>query len=116
MIWDREARNNARALNALQDDYRRTFSTPEGQRVLTDLAMNWGGYGESPLADSHPEFRLAFYWMLERWGVNHVENRDDITAAICRIAPVRRESAPPSEQELDDLLGPELRPTPANRN
>ena len=50
MIWNREARNNARALNALQDDYRRTFSTPEGQRVLTDLAMKLRKrYGEDIL-------------------------------------------------------------------
>lgn len=83
MIFTRKA-ENARALADLQSDYEQMFATPAGRRVFADLALMWGFLGEAT-PGALPEHREAFLWILDRMGINHIDNLDGIANAILQI-------------------------------
>jgi hypothetical protein len=89
MIFTRKA-HNAKQLAEIQSDYERTFTSPAGRRVFADLALMWGFLG-ADTPGALPEYREAFIWILDRMGINHVDNLDVIANAILqinRIVPV----------------------------
>lgn len=95
---------NAEKLNDLQRAHDKIWRSPEGQQVLADLALMWGAFNAERIPGTRPEFRQAFYWILDRWGVSHVDNLDNIIAALSAIPGVRVEPIKPDGEEfrLDD--------------
>ena len=105
---------NAKALREIQSDYERTFSTPHGRRVMQDLLLMWGFYGDGPGRFS--QHRDAALWILDRMGLNHIDNLDKMTDAILRITRVMPENDLESEYAIpgdiadDDVGGSWQRP------
>ncbi len=99
MMWGRAAAN-AKTLREIQTDYARTFDTPHGRRVLQDILLMWGFFG-SKADGSVIEHRDAAIWILDRMGVNHIDNLQEMTDALLRIRRVAPQDET-SERDEDE--------------
>jgi hypothetical protein len=99
---------NAQKVFELQEDFKRTFSTPEGRRVFAHLALMWGHFG-GKMDGMRPEYHDAFLWILDAMGLNHIDNVQDLADALRGVRSVtpRRETLAPEglilEDESDDI-------------
>jgi hypothetical protein len=100
MKWGRKA-DNAATLRQIQNDYS-ILRDPRAQPMLMDMFIRYGFWGP-PATDAPPGARDVLIDILDRAGINHIDNLEDMTRALMNISPIRVEDETPMDDPLAEL-------------
>jgi hypothetical protein len=99
---DRVSKQKADQIRDVQRDFQTVFRSKPGQRVLAHLAFMWCALTtKAEYQGQHPEWKEAFWWILDQIGINDGDNIYEVIAALMKIRPAIPEVEGPEPDPLD---------------